>query len=508
MSRTRQTASLLLAAVLLVLGAALLPAGASAKVTERTVTMRYGPVPMGSFSTERPKAIVPAPDVDGHITRMHAKLVDRRGRRLTIQQTMLHHVVFINQGRFPGDRKPKCGARFGEPFYGTGEENQSLDLPDGYGYRVRRGDRWKMQTMLMSHQAKRQEVFVEYKMRVVTGRRLMDVTPYWVRVTPCRNEPSYSVAGGGAAGSVDRRTAAWKVPADGRIVAAGAHLHGGAHDIELTQRRCGGRRLINSDPTYGGPDHISYSVKPLLHEPGPVNTGWFESHIGIPVRKGETLDVTALYDGQWQHPGVMGVYHVYVAHGHRPGVTPCPELPKDRVTRTLDGGDLRDDPPHVVVPLTELDANGRPVTLDRPRGESVVFPDGTREVVTDVLDRFSRPRISITPGTTLTWAFRDTTAHKVSIANGPRAMGSPSLARGGRWSWGTRAPGRYQLFCYLHPTTMHQEVEVRAPDGSVPLIAPTAPGGDPGVPPQPGAAGGGSGAPGSAGVESGGGEYY
>jgi hypothetical protein len=489
-----------LLAVFVALGSAA-PAGA------RTITVvkRYGPVEMGSFGTERPKVIVPAPQVNGYITHMHARLVDGRKRAVTIQQVMLHHVVFINRGRFAGDRKAKCGARFGEPFYGTGEENQSLDLPGGYGYRIRRGDRWKMQTMLMSHQARPQRVYVQYRMRVVVGRRLQPVTPYWLRVTPCRNEPSYSVPGGGPPGSVDRRTSTWTVPADGRIVAGGAHLHGGAHDIELTQPRCDNRRLLNSDPSYGGPDFISYRVQPLLHEPGPINTGWYESHTGIPIRRGEKLDVTALYDAQWQHPGVMGVYHVYVAHGRRPGRTACPDLPADARTSTLAKPGVRADPPHVVVPLTELDADGRPVPLGQPRGRSFFFPDGVPEAVTKVGATFSRPIVSVPPGTKLTWVFADRVPHKVSIANGPRAVGSPTLKGGKRWSWTAGAPGRYQLFCYLHPVTMHQQVDVRAPDGSVPTLAPTAPGGDPGLPPAEGSGPGGTATP-TSGIEDD--EYY
>jgi predicted amidohydrolase YtcJ len=465
-------------AFLLLSGLAAGPADAA----ERTMTMRAGPYTVGGFNTERPKVLVRSPRVNGYITHMHSRLVDRRGRPVTIQRVMLHHVVFLNQGRFPGDRKTRCGARFGEAFYGTGEENQSLDLPAGYGYRIRPGDRWKMQTMLMSHQAQTQQVYVQYRMRVVTRRPLQHVTPYWVRVTDCRNEPSYSVSGGGAPGSVHRRTNTWTVPQNGRIVAGGAHLHGGAHNIELTQPACDGRRLMASDPSYGTPDYISYRVKPLLHEPGPINTAWYTSRRGVPVRKGERLDVTALYDAQWAHPGVMGVYHVYVARDRAPAAR-CPRLPADARETGLRGAH-REHPPHVVVPLTELDARGRPVTLPEPRGPLSVFDPGRTSVLTRVRATFSRPRMSVAPGTKLTWSFDDPIGHKVSIANGPRAMGSPTLSGGKRFSWTPRTPGRYQLFCYLHPTTMHQQVDVRAPDGSAPAIPPTAPGGDPGLPPN------------------------
>jgi plastocyanin len=477
-----RTRTALAALVLAAAGAALAPAGAAA--AERTVTLRHGPVTLGGFATERPKPMVPSPRVDGHITRMSARLVDARNRPVTIREVMLHHVVFLNQGRFPGDRKPKCGARFGEPFYGTGEETQSLDLPAGHGYRIRPGDRWKMQTMLMSHQARTRRVYVQYTMRVVTGRRLAPVTPYWVRVTDCRKEPSYSVPGGGAPGSVHRRANTWVVPRDGRIVAGGAHLHGGAHDIALTQPGCGGRRLIGSDPSYGTADHIAYRVFPQLHEPGPVNTAWYASRAGIPVHRGETLDVTALYDGQWPHPGVMGVYHVYVAHGRVPAAA-CAPLPADGAETRIPGP-VRADPPHVVVPLTELDPQGRPRTLATPRGPETSYRSAAARPVTNVRETFSKPRLSVVPGTALTWAFRDAVAHKVAIANGPRSMGSPTLGRGGTFRWMPTVPGRYQLFCYLHPMTMHQQVDVRAPDGSVPTVAPTPPGGEDGRPPAPG----------------------
>ena len=173
------------------------------------VVYRAGPFKVGGFETVRPKVIVPSPKVDGYITHMTAHLVDESGTPIDIQKVMLHHVVFLNRGRFAGDRKAKCGARFGEPFYGTGEENQALDLPAGYGYRTRRGDKWKMQTMLMSHSPKAAKVFVEYRMRVVEDRKLTPVTPYWVRVTNCRNEPSYSVPGGGEPGAVHLQSRPW-----------------------------------------------------------------------------------------------------------------------------------------------------------------------------------------------------------------------------------------------------------------------------------------------------------
>jgi len=52
-------------------------------------------------------------------------------------------------------------------------------------------------------------------------------------------------------------------------------------------------------------------------------------------------------------------------------------------------------------------------------------------------------------------------AVQVSTANGPRAFGSGALSAGHQYTRRFNVPGAYQLFCYLHPITMHQEVVVR-----------------------------------------------
>ena len=438
---------------------ALLVVAAPAAARERTVTMRAGPYTLGSFETVRPKVIVPSPRVDGAITYMHSRLVDRRRRPVTIKRVMLHHVVFINRGRFEGDRRPKCGARFGEPFYGTGEENQALRLPAGYGYRTRRGDIWKMQTMLMSHTRKVSKVWVEYRMRIRTGERFKHVTPYWVRVTNCRNEPSYSVPGGGPPGSHHLRTNLWRMPADGYIVAGGAHLHGGAHNITIRQPSCRGRRLMASDPSYGMPGSLVYRVKPLLHEPGPINTGWFMSRTGVAVRGGDMLRATANYDAERAHPGVMGVWHVYIHHRRVRGPR-CAPLPGD-AREHLIKGPARPDPPAVHVPLTAL-VGGRPTPIDHPKGRLFYYGSPFDQPFVAVDDgRFKKVNLSVAAGTEITWRFQDRVAHKVSLVNGPRSMGSPTLAGGARYRRTFTVPGTYQLFCYLHPMTMHQEVVVR-----------------------------------------------
>src|SRR5436190_742270 len=109
---------------------------------------------------------------------MRARLVDRRGHPILVNQAMLHHVFFTNQDRkrYPGN----CSGRPPEVFYGTGEENEVMRFPSGYGYRLKPRDHWKMGAMIMAHRWRPQNIYVEYSGTVET-RTLTGVRPFWVR---------------------------------------------------------------------------------------------------------------------------------------------------------------------------------------------------------------------------------------------------------------------------------------------------------------------------------------
>lgn len=427
-------------------------ASAPAEAATRTVTLRYGPVAMGAFNVEFPKAAVRSPGVDGYVTEMSVRLVDRLGRPVTIRDVMLHHVVFFQRRAAPV--RDRCGTRNDEAFYGTGEENQALRLPPGYGYPVRRASRWSMHTMLMSHSMRSRAVYVQYRMRVVTGSRLAPVRPFWVRASGCKI--TYPVWGDGGPGSTDERRSRWRVPVSGRIVAAGGHLHGGAKDMWLAQPRCGGRRLVRTAPRYGMPDHLYYRARPILHEPGPVETGYFLSRTGIPVRRGETLTITGSYDNAQPHPRVMSIMHVYVATG-RAAARRCPRLPADART-TFRHRRVRTDPPAIKVPLNVLGANGRTRTLREPPWRARALADGGTVHLRGF--RFSPPHVAVKRGATVRWSFDDAAPHNLTFANGPRLIRGPTLSGGRRYATRFTVPGRYELFCYLHPVTMHEVVDV------------------------------------------------
>jgi plastocyanin len=450
-----------------VLALALVPAAASA--AQHTFTLRYGPVELGGFQTRYPEPRIRSPKVAGYIVRMSARIVDRHGTRVPLSHVMLHHVVFFNDGHPGGPKKHStCPGRDGEPFYGTGEEHQTMLLPPGYGYRVQANDRWRMMTMLMSHRLAPTRVWVEYRVTIETSKQLEAVRPLWLRADGCDPRSAYTVTGGGAPGSVDEHSTEWKMPISGHIVAAGAHLHGSSKNLLVSQPRCGDRTLIDQRPRWGNPDDPVYQVRPQLHEPGPIATGYFLSRQGIPIRRGEMLKVTGRYDDSLPHPAVMAITHIYVARDDSV-TTACAPLPADahiHWSRKLG----RETVPPAQVPLNDLDATGHVQQIARAAGPTTVAGDTASVDLKNSL--FGPSNLSIALGGTVTWHFDDPIRHVVILANGPRAVDSPLLKNGKTYSQQFTVPGTYNLFCYLHPMTMHETLVVR-PGAAAPAPAPS-----------------------------------
>lgn len=390
---------------------------------------------------------------------MDGRLIDEHDRRISIRDVMLHHIVFVNRGRSGARAKrSSCPGRGAEPFWGTGEERQPMKLPRGYGYRIGAHDRWRMQTMLMSHSLKSHVVRVVYTVRMVVGARLRRVKPLWLRANGCSGQPSYDVEGDQPPGSIHAKQSLWRMPLSGRIVAASGHLHGSAYGLTVTQPRCGERTLIDQKPLYGLSNDLVYRVRPMLHEPGPIATGMFLSHSGIPIRKGEMLRVTGRYDASRPHGRVMAITHMYVAPD-RAASRSCAPLPRDaHVFWTRKDGRTR--PPVLDLPLNGLGADGAIHELARPPG-ALRIVSSPATLVELSSQRFIPANLSVARGTQVVWRFEDAALHNVTLASGPPLVASDTLGRGGRFAKTLYTPGTYRLFCYLHPVTMTQVIEVR-----------------------------------------------
>jgi plastocyanin len=444
-------------------GLALLVLASPAAASERTFKMRFGPVALNGYQVKQNSDPVKSPPVNGYITHMRAHVVDKQGRDIPIQRLMLHHVLFTNRGRHDGERHDgACPDLARERIYGTGEEHQVLDLPDGYGVPAHKGDRWWAAWMLMNHRQKRDVGYIEYDVTVETSRKLTPVKAYWLDVTDCRGSVYYNIPGGGAAGSTSSKTVDWRPPFDGRLIAGGAHLHGGTKGMTMFQTRCDDRAIIESRPLYGMPSDPVYHVLPVLHEPGPINTSWFKTSTGIPVVKGERIRVSGDYDGERPHVKVMAVMHVYMARDSSVSHA-CEPLPSDLTNENIPVPG-RTTAPVIKVPLTGIGPNGRAQTIDGPPGRVKIIKTGGAKVLVHDF-QFSEPKLSIPLGSQITWRFPDTTSHDVTLANGPFGFSSPFSRAGRKYTQRFTVAGKYRLFCSLHPVVMHEVVDVR-PSGA------------------------------------------
>ena len=379
---------------------------------------------------------------------------------------MLHHVVFINRGTRGGPRKTSsCPGRTGEPFYGTGEEHQRLLLPPGYGYRVDERDRWRMITMLMSHRLEPTRVWLEYT-RDDGDVQAADARAAAVAARQ-RLRPDVELHRRRAAappGSTDERSADWAMPISGRIVAAGAHLHGSAKGLTVSQPRCGDRTLIDHRPRWGdarrprlpraaraaraGPDRDR-----LLPVAGAASRCAAASCCGSPAATTREL---AAPGGDGDHARLRRARTSRAPRG-------CDPLPRRPPHRTGRAGSAATSWPPAQIPLTGLDARGQPAADRSAPPARASSPATAATVDLDALAVQRRRTSRSRSAATVTWrSLRPPSATSCMLANGPRAVDSP-LMRPRRDPTSQRfdVPGTYNLFCYLHPVTMHQTLVVR-----------------------------------------------
>ena len=492
----------------LALGALLWPAAGSAEAapctstplspTETNYTCNIPTGTIGGYEVRQWVNGAPTPQGNGHITHMETDVIDAdTGQPVPISRLMLHHIVFLNLNRQDSTCSSYAGFDghndFGnfapQRFYAAGEERMKLSMPAGYGYPTSSTDNWVVLAMVMNHRSSADHALIHYSVTVDTNP-MTDVTPYWLDVRDCRADPIYNVPGVAKAKAkkakkhkandsghkgkkhgkkkkkhrrakpapVQDETRDYVFPESGRIVAGAGHVHGGAIDLSLTEPGCGNREIARSVPTWGLPDHPFYNVKPILHEPGPISMSGFRSTQGIPVNAGETIRLNSVYDDSRPHVRVMGIFPVYLAPDS--SVTQnCEPLPLLDVLKTDQPG--RSGPIPFTIPLTGLDAQGQATVIDAPPGAIQNASSGTTIPVGDRF--FANPSLRVRKGSTLTWQFSGNELHNVTLANGPRGIGSDNLDGGRTFSQKFDRPGTYRLFCALHPVQMQERVIVTDP---------------------------------------------
>ena len=439
----------------------------------------------------------PTPPQDGYITHMETDIVDDvTGEPVPISRLMLHHIVFLNlnrqdatcagQGYTGFDGRKSFGTIAPQRFYAAGEERAKFTMPPGYGYRTEQSDNWAVVAMVMNHRAALDHALIHYEV-TVDSSPLTAVEPYWLDVRDCRSDPIYNVPSvakkakkskknrKGAKAEVAKKqkkgkkkkrkkraalptlneTRDYVFPESGRLIGGAGHVHGGAVGLKLTQPNCGNRQVADSVPTWGLPDHPFYNVRPILHEPGPINMSAFGSTTGLPIHAGETIRLNSIYDNSLPHVRVMGILVAYLA----PDATvtqDCGPVPNWGILRTNQPG--RSGPIPFTIPLIGLDAGGQATEIKAPPG---AIQNAGRNTVVPVGDRFfGAPNLRVKQGSWLTWQFNGSELHNVTTANGPLGIGTDNLDGGRTFTQKLNRPGTYRLFCALHPVQMQERVIV------------------------------------------------
>jgi plastocyanin len=403
-----------------------------------------------------------APAQPGYVTGWkEMALVDSKApnaKPLPMSKMMVHHLLYYA----PGTDSPAPGSCWGSSGFigGRGEEHPlgrfATPLPAWtrakYGVVNRKADgtapSWRLTAMVMNHYKRPKTFYVRTRVHYTTDKRTA-VLP--IVMADCAkhaaNGMAYDVPGGGRKGSNYVSSSDWVVPEglNGRLLLGVSHQHGGAKYQTLESRTCG-RRIFKAPAYHGTPDHIYNTIRPILHEPGPVGNGTFATEQGVPITEGEVLRRVAVHDNHNLHVATMGFWFLFVVPDD--SVKRCGKMPTDMV-------DLNRPRRFDRTPNHDL----KVPQLAKPAGGSAVFDGNPLEIGDD----FFRPgTITAKVGQPVTWSFGGMRPHSVTVANGPRGFSSLYMGRNtGTYSVTPRVKGTYRLVCLVHPTTMAQTLKVK-----------------------------------------------
>ena len=262
--------------------------------------------------------------------------------------------------------------------------------------------------------------------------------------TQLANGMSYDVPGGGKKGSNFVDSSDWVAPFNGRMLVASSHQHGGGKYHTLDSRTCK-RRLFKAPVYHGLAKHPYNTIRPILHEPGPIGTGAYATRQGHPDRararccgaRRSTTTTTCTWP-RWAS-GPPGSSRTTPSRSAASCPSDIVEINKPKRYDRTPNYDLE-------VPQ-----------LSKPRGAFGAFDGSAARGRRRLLPArpASRPRsASRSPG-----ASAATEPHSVTVANGPR--GFSSVYWGQRRAAPTRVTpkvkGTYKLVCLVHPTTMARD---------------------------------------------------
>jgi hypothetical protein len=262
-----------------------------------TITLRVGPMNLPA-NTSHMKMPQP-PDLTwtianaGWLLAYHSKIVEASGA--TVPGVVLHHTAFWNENR----RDFLCPNK-DEHIFGAGGELTDWAPVPGFGYRVEKDDRIRIETMIhnptpKSYEQAYLEVAIPYA-DDVSPAPVRNLYPAWIDVGGC-GKSGYDLAAGPS-----KKVGTVPVKYDGVLLGVGGHMHDYAKELVLrdSQSKEPLTTLVAKTDERG--QLISMPVE-LFFQKYP-QTG------GYSLKAGDTLTVTATYDnttGKLLRDGAMGI---------------------------------------------------------------------------------------------------------------------------------------------------------------------------------------------------------
>jgi hypothetical protein len=262
-----------------------------------TITLRIGPMDLPA-NTSHMKMAQP-PDLRwtianaGWLLAYHAKLVDASGA--AVPGVVLHHTAFWNENR-PDFLCPNKD----EHIFGAGGELTDWAPVPGFGYRIEKGDRIRIETMIhnptpTAYDQAYLEVAIPYA-QDASPAPVKNLYPAWMDVGSCGSS-GYDLAAGAS-----KKVGRVPVKFDGVLLGVGGHMHDYAKELVLQDSRSKDplAKLVAKTDERG--QLISMPVE-LFYQKYP-QTG------GYPLQAGDVLTITATYDnssGRMLRDGAMGI---------------------------------------------------------------------------------------------------------------------------------------------------------------------------------------------------------
>lgn len=258
------------------------------------MTLRLGPLDLPARSDHR--SVAQAPDLfwevpfDGWLLGYHPRLVDDAGN--AAPGRVLHHVAFWNTGRsdFLCPNKE-------EHIFGAGGEMNDWPAIEGFGYRVARGGRIRIETMFhnptdTAYPKTYLEVRVEYRTRLDAGPPPKSFYPAWFDVMECRDS-GYALKAGKSV-----TTGEFTLKHNGTLLGVGGHLH----DY--------GERLVLENVTRNEPVAALSAALDAQGRILSMPVADFSAQGGYRLNQGERIRVSSTYDnrtGKLLPEGAMGI---------------------------------------------------------------------------------------------------------------------------------------------------------------------------------------------------------